>query len=74
MKNNKNKCQAGRDNAQPNAIKEVGRFMLDTLEFVLAVIAIVGIIYLIFTTGIVTELQWIVLIPAFRCIYKYFKV
>lgn len=29
--------------------------MLDTLEFVLAVIAIVGIIYLIFTTGIVTE-------------------
>ena len=46
MKKNKNKCQAGRDNAQPNAIKEVGRFMLDTLEFVLAVIAIVGIIYL----------------------------
>lgn len=31
-------------------------YMLDTLEFVLAVIAIVGIIYLIFTTGIVTEL------------------
>lgn len=30
--------------------------MLDTLEFVLAVIAIVGIIYLIFTIGIVTEL------------------
>ncbi len=30
--------------------------MLDTLEFVLAVIAVVGIIYLIFTTGIVPEL------------------
>lgn len=30
--------------------------MLDTLGFVLDVITIVGIIYLIFTTGIVTEL------------------
>ena len=30
--------------------------MLDTLGFVLDVITIVGIIYLIFKTGIVTEL------------------